>query len=454
MTKTLPALFLMTLLFLSACGAGTPTLPPEPTPEPTSTPLPAPTAIPTPVANVLYVDPGKELGEISPYLLGSNYGPWVAVPFDMLDAAYNSRVKAIRFPGGNWGDRNDLRPYHIDPFIDFCNKVGAIPTISTNLREGTPEQAAELVRYVNIEKQYGVVYWAIGNEPTLFDREINELYDTVRYNAEWREFAEAMKAVDPTIKLTGPDVHQYAADPDGQLKDVNGLNWMDEFLKANGDMLDVVTFHRYPFGVNPTKDDLRQNAKEWDDLVMTLRGRIHELTGRDIPIAITEVNTNYNPAVGGEATPDSHFNAIWLADVLGQMAQQRLFMFNHWMLASSSGGQGGWGMIVRSAVRPSYHTYQMYSMFGSSLIYSASGVENVNIYAAKRADGALTLMIVNLNSTAQTVPLQVNGSQPASAQLFLLDPEHNAQDMGSLTLPTDGRLTLPGESVSLYVIAP
>ena len=442
MKKTLSALFLMMSLSLTACGPGTPT------------PIPAPTAIPTPVADVLYVDPGMDLGEISPYLLGSNYGPWVAVPFDMVDAAYDSKIKAIRFPGGAWGDRNDLKPYHIDPFIDFCKKVGAIPTISTNLREGTPEQAAELVRYVNIEQQYGVVYWAIGNEPTLFDREIDEVYDTVRFNAEWRNFAEAMKAVDPTIKLIGPDVHQYSVDPEGQLKDANGLNWMDEFLKANGDLLDVVTFHRYPFGTNPTKDDLRQNAKEWDDLVMTLRGRIHELTGRDLPIAITEVNTNYNPAVGGEATPDSHFNAIWLADVLGQMAQQRLFMFNHWMLASSGGGQGGWGMIVRGNLRPSYYTYQMYSMFGSELIYSASGVENVNVYAAKRADGTLTLMIVNLNDDAQTVPLQVKGQAPASAQLFLLDPERTAQDMGRLTLPADGRLTLPGESVSLYVITP
>jgi hypothetical protein len=433
---------MMVLLILTACGSGTPT------------PPPAPTAIPTPVADVLYVDPGMDLGEISPYLLGSNYGPWVAVPFDMVDAAYNSKIQAIRFPGGAWGDRNDLKPYHIDPFIDFCKKVGAIPTVSANLREGTPEQAAELVRYINIEKQYGVVYWAIGNEPTLFDRETGEAYDTVRFNADWRKFAEAMKAVDPTIKLIGPELHQYSANPDIQPKDANGLNWMDEFLKANGDMIDVVTFHRYPFGANPTKDDLRQNAKEWDDTVMALRGRIHELTGRDLPIAITEVNTNYNPAVGGEATPDSHFNALWLADVVGQMAQQRLFMFNHWMLASSSGGQGGWGMIVRSNLRPSYYTYQMYSMFGSELIYSASGVENVNIYAAKRADGTLTLMIVNLNDDTQTVPLQVNGQKPALAQLFLLDPEHTAQDMGSLTLPADGRLTLPGESVSLYVITP
>lgn len=442
MKKLLPAISLIFLMVLTSCGPAAPVS------------FADPTSMPTPIPNALYVDPGLELGTVSPYLLGSNYGPWVAVPFGMQDAAYNSKIKAIRFPGGAWGDRNNLQPYSIDPFLAFCDQVGAIPTISVNLRDGTPEQAAELVRYINIEKKYGAVYWAIGNEPTLFAREKSNNYDTVQYNKDWRKFADAMKAVDPTIKLIGPDVHQYSAEPDQRPKDVNGLDWMDEFLKANGDQVDVVTFHRYPFGTNATKEQLRENAKEWDDIVIALRNRIQELTGREIPIAITEVSTNYNPAVGGEATPDSHFNAIWLADVVGQMAQQQLFMFNHWMLTSSSGGQGGWGMIGRGVLRPSYYVYQLYAMFGTKLIYSASGVENVNVYAAKREDGTLTLMIVNLNDDAQTIPLQFKGKMPKSAQLFLLDPEHSAQDMGNIDLPADGKLSLPGESVSLFVINP
>ena len=411
-----------------------------------------PTTVPTPVPNVLYVDPNAERGPVSPYLLGSNYGPWVAVPFNQLEAAYQSQVKAIRFPGGAWGDRNDLKPYHIDSFIDFCKKVGAIPTISVNLREGTPEEAAGLVRYVNLEKKYGVVYWAIGNEPTLFAQETGEEYDTARFNTDWQKFAEAMKAVDPTIKLIGPDLHQYSADPNARPKDSKGLDWMDEFLKANGNKVDVITFHRYPFGTNPSKDDLRKNAREWDDIVIALRGRIHELTGRDIPIAITEVNTNYNPAVGGEATPDSNFNAVWLADVVGQMAQQGLFMFNHWMLASSGGAQGGWGMIVRSGMRPSYYTYQMYSRFGSQMVYSASGIENINIYAARREDGTLTLMLINLADDPQTMPLVVEGKDPSTGQALLFDQTHKAETVDLAQIFTGDKVTLPGQSIVLLVI--
>ncbi|MEJ5224478.1 MAG: hypothetical protein WHV44_08485 [Anaerolineales bacterium] len=433
MKNTTLIILALAVLLLPACAPSAPT------------PLPPPTPIPTPV----------DLGKISPLLRGSNYGPWVAVPVNMLDAAYNAKIAVIRFPGGAWGDRNTLRDYQIDAFMDFCKKAGATATISVNLRDGTPEQAAELVRYVNITKKYGIIYWAIGNEPTLYAQEVGVgPYGVADYNRDFRAFAKAMKAVDPSIKLMGPELHQYAVDPNARPKDASGLDWMDEFLRANGDLVDVVTFHRYPFGTSITPDDLRRNAREWDDLVIALRGRIHELTGRDIPIALTEVNTHYNPAVGGIATPDSHFNAVWLADVFGQMVAQDVLMFNHWLLSTSGSNQGGWGMISRSGVRPSYYVYQLYALFGTQRVYAASGIENVSIYAAKRPDGALTLMIINLNDDLARAPLQVAGKTPASAQLFLLDPSHNAQDMGVVPLPADGVLDLPGQSVSLYVVTP
>jgi hypothetical protein len=131
-----------------------------------------------------------------------------------------------------------------------------------------------------------------------------------------------------------------------------------------------------------------------------------------------------------------------------------VLIFNHWLLSTSGSNQGGWGMISRSGVRPSYHVYQLYAQFGSQRVYAASGIENVSIYAAKRPDGALTLMIINLNDESARVPLQVAGKTPASAQLFLLDPSHNADDMGVVSLPGDGVLDLPGQSVSLFIINP
>lgn len=456
MRKT-TALFLFILL-LAACRQESPApsaTESPPTPEPTI----EPTAVPPAEPGRLIVEPGRSVGTVSPYFLGSNYGPWIAVPVDMLPAAFDSKVQAIRFPGGAWGDRNNLKNYHIDPFMAFTEQVGAIATVNVRLRQGLPEQAAELVRYINIEKEYGVEYWGIGNEPTLYAAELRQLgladdYDTEQFNQEWRAIALAMKEVDPTIKLLGPELHgTYTANFDTNPKDSSGRGWMTEFLKANGDLVDVVTFHRYPYpqGDAPvTFDDLRQNSKEWDHTIPYIRELIKEETGRDLPIAVTEINTHYIPAVGGKTTPDSHFAGLWLAEVLGRMMYQDVFMVNHWLL-TSSGGQGGWGLIGRGELRPSYYVYQLYGKFGTDLIYTDSGLDDVSIFAAVREDGRLTILINNMNDTDQTAVLNIAGEQPQTAEQWQLTSETVPDTATNITF-TDGSLVLPAQSLTLLVI--
>jgi hypothetical protein len=105
---------------------------------------------------VLFVDGTQELGPISPYVYGANYGPWVIVPVDLMPQAEASGVTYLRFPGGEWGDQHDLKDYHIDRFIALARQMGAEPKINVRLPGGTLEQAAELVRYCNIENDYNV----------------------------------------------------------------------------------------------------------------------------------------------------------------------------------------------------------------------------------------------------------------------------------------------------------
>ena len=232
---------------------------------------------------------------------------------------------------------------------------------------------------------------------------------------------------------------------------------MIEFLKANGDLVDVVTFHRYPFprsnDDNVTIADLRQHSQEWAKTIPYLRSLIEQYTGRDIPIAITEVNTHYNQAVGREATPDSHYNAIWVSEMFGQLMMQDVFMVNHWML-TSKGGQGGWGLIGPSELRPSYHVYQLYRQFGDELVHAASGVEDVSVFAAARPDGTLTIIINNLADTEKQATLQVQGAVPAQAELWRLDQTQSPESASLFTFPTDGLLTLPAQSISLFIISP
>jgi hypothetical protein len=87
-------------------------------------------------------------------------------------------------------------------------------------------------------------------------------------------------------------------------------------------------------------------------------------------------------------------------------------------------------------------------------VYASSGIPDVTVYAAKRDDGALTIMVINLSDSEQRVPLQVQGGLPSQAELWLLDATHNAENLGLQALPADGILSLPGQSAALYVVAP
>ncbi len=433
------------LIFLTACGSRG------------NASSSTPTSLPTPVSGALVVDPGKDLGPISPYVYGSNFGPWTAVPMGMMEAALDSHVSVLRFPGGNWGDQNDLVDYQIDTFMAFCKQVGAIATISVRLLNGTPEAAANLVRYVNIEKKYGVIYWSIGNEPDLFEGRPGVEYDTARFNQEWRAFARAMKAVDPKIKLLGPELSGiFTANFSTNPKDTSGRDWMTEFLKANGDLVDIVTYHRYPFprtmtGPNATIDDLRQDSPEWPETVRYLRSLVHEITGRDLPIAVTEAGSHYTGVRGGEATPDSFYNAIWWADVLGRLIGENVFMVNQWLLTTSSSQSDGLGLIAISKVRPTYFVYQMYAHYGTERVYSSSGVKDVSVYAARAKNGSLTIMLINLSDSEKQVPLKIQGRSGRKAEVWLFDATHNAQDIGLQVIGADGILTLPSQSISLYI---
>lgn len=436
-------------LCLVACN-GEKVLTPAGTPPPTA--LPTFTPVPSPMPGGLYVDAGQPLGPISPFVYGSNYGPWVAVPAAMLPQAFESGVTIFRFPAGAWGDNNSLKNYQIDQFMTFIAQFGATASISVRLKESTPEIAAEWVRYVNLEKGYNIRYWSIGNEPTLYADELAEGYDTARFNQEWRAIAQAMKAVDPSILLLGPELHQFTADPAANPKDSSGRDWMTEFLRANGDLVDIIAIHRYPFPrnqANATIPDLRQNAREWDQIIPYLRQLIRNETGRDLPIAVTEFNSHYSKAISGEATPDSHYNAIWLADSLGRMIRNGVFMVNHWML-TSQGGQGGWGLIGTSALRPSYYVYQLYQQFGTELFYSSSDDEDVTVYASGRDDGTLTILLINLKSEAVNTTLTLANGQSGNAQTWLFDASHPASQLEPTTITPTTSLTLPAESVTLF----
>lgn len=422
-------------------------------------------------SHTLTVHAGESLGTISPYVYGSNMNLYAIIPAALMEEAQALGLRYMRFGGGDT-DIQDLRNNIIDLFVLQTRAVGAEPALSVRLLGGTPEKAAEIVRYANITKNYEIKYWSIGNEPNLFVALMDvETYTTQDLNTQWRAIAEAMLEVDPTIIFVGPDITQYVVTSyeDGNIEylpgnlggsalDAQGNDWLQDFLRANGDLLGYVSVHRYPYpGLGAASgadtESLRNINDEWDIAIPNLRQIIRDTTGRDIPIAVTEINSNSANSVGNVATLDSFYNALWLGDVLGRLIRNQVEIVAYWDV--QGGSNRGWGLLGSYDVRPTAYTYYMYRHFGTELLDAISTTPDVTIYAAKRDDGTLTLMVINLapdemSSTLSLVDFVAGGD----AEIWRYDTDHKVEQIDSEAITDGSTITVPGQSMTVYVIPP
>jgi len=417
----------------------------------------------------LQVDASASLGTINPYVYGSNMNLYSIIPQSLMDEAQAMGIRFMRFGGGDT-DRMDMRSSIIDLFILQMRQLGAEPLMSVRLLGGTPEAAAEWVRYANIEKDYDIHYWTIGNEPNLFVALMGaETYTVDDLSTQWRAIAEAMLEVDPTIEFVGPDITQYiplTVDGDnitfdtrsGAPFDAEGNDWLIPFLEANGDLLAFVGLHRYQWpgeggGSGATIEGMRTQPQQWDVVIPNLRTIIRNAAGRDIPIAISEINSNSANSVGGEASLDSHYNAIWLADTLGRLINHQVEMVAYWDMQGGAGR--GWGLLSSYDVRPTGYTYMMYSHFGTELLTAESNDPLVTVYAAQRADGAVTVLVINLGDDEATKTLAINGfAAGAEAEVWRFDQATEAEQIEPLAYSDGLSVTVPGQSLTVYVIPP
>ena len=138
--------------------------------------------------------------------------------------------------------------------------------------------------------------------------------------------------------------------------------------------------------------------------------------------------------------------------MLGRLIRQRVDIVAYFILQCKS-GQGGWGLLAKYDVRPTYYTYQMYQHFGDELLYGSSDDPDVSVYAARRQNGALTVMFINLGPEEESKPLRLENVTPAGpAEVWLFDVDHLAEQTGSETVTDGTQVTLPPQSISLYVL--
>ncbi len=281
----------LSLCLGSACGGATTPATPEPSTGPSAGPpgtIQVSGATPLPMRT--------QLGQN--YWCWSNYGNFVRGTEGPVSSLHLGVLRA----GGHNNDTNTsdgFDPFdesQVDDFVAYCRRVGAEPILQVPLLKNasggpaTPADAADMVRYCNRTRGYGVRYWEIGNEPDLYsDQGDAPGYAVEQFCSDFSDFSAAMKRVDPRIWILGPELSWKYFPQTGS------NDWLTPFLSRCRSRFDVVAIHRYPFAA---KDSTIANAMgdvtPFDRVVRGVRAQMAANGLAQVPLAVTEANISWD----------------------------------------------------------------------------------------------------------------------------------------------------------------
>jgi alpha-L-arabinofuranosidase len=415
------------------------------------------------------IDVGHVTGPIDRRLLGTNVPAWVR-PEKLADPKFQelavaSGASVVRMPGGSWSSSYDwlacengdadtcywtwaARP---SDFIGFLAATGleGMWTVSFG---GTAQEAAALVAFFNgdagdtreigidrrgrdwgtvgqwasLRAEHGhpqpqrVQMWEVGNEVfgarrdtaggSCFEFGWEDVWtcdgeDYVHGDDEhdgFLDFRTAMQAVDPSIDVGAVGV----SPPDSW----GGFG--NEVIDGTAGAMDFYVLHDYPFSGDTDVDDiLEQPQRSWPRVVDALTPTLDSVGATDVPIAVTEYGwiSSIDADTGAKLT--QAVNALYVADLIGQMAASGVRIANQWNFgngAASTGADYGMVDLEDDSRYPQYYALAMWSRVGTDLLQVSSGFDaatTLSAYATVSPDGTLTLLAVN--KTGETVEARV-----------------------------------------------
>ncbi|MFI7305933.1 cellulose binding domain-containing protein [Micromonospora aurantiaca] len=424
--------------------------------------------------------------------LGVNHAIWdsqlgSAETSDLLKAA---GVKMLRYPGGSYADIYHWETHtapggYVAPNTDFdtfmagARRVGAEPMIIANYGTGTPAEAAAWVRYANVTKGYGAKWWTVGNEN----------YGNGHYGSAWEaddhpdksaaqyarlvvEYADAMKAVDPSIKV-GAVLTMPGNWPDGITAGSDPGPWNQTVLSIAGPKIDFVDVHWYPGG---SAADSLARTNHLPDAAWLLRQQIARYAGPGadrIGISFTELNVD----AGRTTAP----GALFLADAYSGLLEQGVFTVQWWNVHNGIGtvsevaGQtdyGDFGLLSSGnctsdgeVCQPAfntpfapYHALSMMNLFvrpGDQLVRAGTDQPLVAAHAVRRPDGSVAVLLLNKDpDTAYPVALDYAGFTPADEAPTVHTFTNGATAISTARSGNAAARTLPPYSLTTLVLRP
>jgi hypothetical protein len=343
---------------------------------------------------------------ISPMLVGNNV--WYNPDQTVWNLSEECGLQSVRI-GGHEYDDNFPSNAQLLIWVNKIQAMGAEPIIQIS-QYGTAEKAAAVVKYFNIDSASGkpIKYWCIGNEPWLqANRPSTATFGAVVENY-YKPIALAMKEVDSTIKIYGPDECDYIEDMYNDLfggeNDITGKIPGHTYYYCDG-----LSWHRYPQG---SGDPATEGAADMLDRIKKAKTKVdfvnnlHNRTGDEaLQWGIGEYNSKGGPEV------HTWGNGQMFGAVLGGCMKYGATYATSWSMYEAGGSrQGSDFSFIDGTMKPraSYWHMQMIAKnFKGQYIDGTSSLEDIVVFGSKNAD-TVSVMIMNRKA-----------DNPVSYKLFL-----------------------------------
>ena len=441
------------------------------------------------------VDAGTSLGTVPSTGVGLNtavYDP------HMNDTTASSLMKAagvrqLRYPGGSYADAYHWKTHTLDgggwvaPGTDFdhfmatAKRVGAQPIITANYGSGTPQEAADWVKYANVDKGYGVKYWEIGNEisgngyyGSKWELDNHADKSPREYAKNLLAYAKAMKAVDPKVKI-GAVLNTPGSWPDGAKASGDTADWNHTVLAIAGKSIDFAIIHWYPSASSTA--DLLNSPAQIAGLTSAVRSLLNTYAGAhaaSVEIAVTETDSTQSPANTSQAA------ALFASDTYMNWLEHGAVNVDWWDLhngmgkaPTTVGGEtdyldqgvlssgscvGGHCEPARETPFPTYWGIRSLTALarpGDTMVKASSAKQSVAVHAVRSRDGGLKVMLINKDSqNAAQVSLSYAGYTPAEGAVRTVSYTKGGTALTTATRGTAAAQTLPPYSITTLQLKP
>ncbi len=292
---------------------------------------------------------------------------------------------------------------------------------------------ADLVKIVNIDLKLGVEYWEIPNEreqdfvsPGLSVNEMATLIKTA---------SQAMKAIDPTIKVGGAATAWV------------NIDYLTQLTQAIYPNIDFITCHTYAGDCTNTLQNVYDNAQFAVADLKTLRQNINAITGTNhLPIFLTEYNLSFQ----GCDNIQSNEGAVYDALIMTESIKSGIDGTCYWAVAPYS----DMSIVIDDQLDENAYLFETFNKyFYGNLVQSTTGDNSkVLVFStANQGSNIFSFCLINRTAVSQSVQVQMTSLFSSNIDRYSWNNQNEYfTESTNWTNSNNGNLSLLPYSVTIF----